>query len=107
MMEPETKNIKCIIIDDEQESCDRLERLLNKIPGIEVLTKETKPDAGIKGGNALFPDIVFIDVEMPGKSGFDVVNEIRDKNVFPTFIFVTGYNQYAIKAIRNAAFDFL
>ena len=53
------------------------------------------------------PDIVFLDVEMPKKSGFDVVHEVRKQNINPTFIFVTGYNQYAIKAIHNAAFDYL
>ncbi len=107
MIEQSVKNIKCIIIDDEQEACDRLERLLSKISGVEVIAKEKNPDTGIKEAVSLTPDIVFIDVEMPGKSGFDVVGEIREKKVFPTFIFVTGYNQYAIKAIRNAAFDFL
>jgi len=106
-MEQSVKNIKCIIIDDEQEACDRLERLLIKIPGVEVIAKEKNPETGIKEAIRSFPDIVFIDVEMPGKSGFDVVAEIREKKIFPTFIFVTGYDQYAIKAIRNAAFDFL
>lgn len=100
-------NITSIIIDDEQEAGDRLESLLNKIPGVRVLLKERNPDAGINEIIRLSPDLVFIDVEMPGKSGFDVVNEIREKKIFPNFIFVTGYDQYAIKAIRNAAFDFL
>ena len=107
MINAETNNINCIIIDDEQEACDRFESLLSKIPGVEVTAKENNPEKGIKEVIKLFPDIVFLDVEMPGKSGFDVVSEIREMKVFPTFIFVTGYNQYAIKAIRNAAFDFL
>ncbi|GAB4299567.1 MAG: hypothetical protein Kow0098_26200 [Ignavibacteriaceae bacterium] len=99
--------ITCLIIDDEREACDRLESLLLKIPGITVISKETDPDMGISKCTESSPDIVFLDVEMPGKSGFDIVNEIRNANEFPTFIFVTGYDQYAIKAIRNAAFDFL
>ncbi len=44
---------------------------------------------------------------MPRKTGFDIIKEVRKQNVNPKFIFVTGYNQYAIKAIRVAAFDFL
>jgi len=101
------KNITCIIIDDEKDSCDRMENLVSKISGITILTKENNPETGIKEVVRLTPDIVFLDVEMPGKNGFDVVHEIREKNVFPTFIFVTGFDQYAIKAIRSAAFDFL
>ena len=100
-------SLKCLIVDDEQEACDRLESLLNKIPDVEVICKETNPAAGIIEVLRLYPDIVFTDVEMPGKSGFDIVHEIQKKGLSPTFIFVTGYDQYAIKAIRNSAFDFL
>jgi DNA-binding NarL/FixJ family response regulator len=106
-MNTETKKITCVIIDDEIEACDRLESLLTKIPNIKVLSKETRTERGIQTVIELFPDIVFLDVEMPRQSGFDVINEIRKNNVFPIFIFVTGYNQYAIKAIREAAFDYL
>ncbi|MCL6098497.1 MAG: response regulator transcription factor [Bacteroidetes bacterium] len=102
-----TNKIKCIIIDDEKEACDRLESILNKIPGLQVLTVETNPERGINEVVNLYPDIVFVDVEMPGTNGIEVVQEIKKRKVFPTFIFVTGYNQYAIKAIRNAAFDYL
>jgi len=101
------KNITCIIIDDEKEACDRLESLFNKIPSLKILAKELKADNGIKAALDFYPDIIFLDIEMPDKSGFDVVKAIRRENVFPTFIFVTGYDQYAIKAIRNAAFDYL
>ena len=107
MMKPEIKNIKCIIIDDEKEACDRLESLLKNIENIRVEKKIESAKDGIKKIVELLPDIVFLDVEMPGKSGFDVVHEVRAQDVNPTFIFVTGYNQYAIKAIRNAAFDYL
>ena len=106
-METNPQLIKCIIIDDEIDACDRLESLIKKIPSIEVLSKETEPGEGIGEVVKLAPELVFIDVEMPGMSGFDVVKAIRKKGVFPTFIFVTGYDQYAIKAIRNEAFDFL
>ena len=106
-MKQGTNRIKCMIIDDERDACDRLESLLNKIPEAEVISKETKPGYGIEEVINTNPDIIFLDVEMPGMSGFDVVKEIREKRLRPTFIFVTGYDQYAIKAIRSAAFDFL
>lgn len=99
--------ITCIIIDDERDACDRLENLLGKIPSIQVIAKETSADKAVEATAEHTPELIFIDVEMPGKSGFDVVKEIRERGVHPTFIFVTGYDQYAIKAIRNEAFDFL
>lgn len=99
--------IRCVIIDDETESCDRLESLLNKMDAVEVLSKETNADKGIETVLKSEPDLIFLDVEMPGKSGFDVAESIRAGDVSPTFIFVTGYDQYAIKAIRSAAFDYL
>ncbi|MBT4967549.1 MAG: response regulator transcription factor, partial [Bacteroidetes bacterium] len=53
------------------------------------------------------PDIVFLDVEMPAMTGFDLMKKVRGNFVFPSFIFVTAYNQYAIKALKTEAFDYL
>ena len=106
-MKTEVKLIKCVIIDDEIEACDRLQSLLEKIPTISIVAIETKVETGIKKVIEYSPDLVILDVEMPKENGLEVVKEIRTKNVFPTFIFVSGYNQYAIKAIRSAAFDYL
>lgn len=101
------KETTCIIIDDELQIRDRLESLLLKFDHIKVLSKEGVPEPAIKKVLELKPDIVFVDVEMPRMNGFDVVKAIREKQFYPTFIFVTAYNQYAIKAIKNEAFDFL
>lgn len=101
------KTISCVVIDDEIESCNRLQDLLEKIPGIRVTGCETSGEAGIKTVVKLMPDVVFLDVEMPDYNGFDIIRNIREKNVFPEFILVTGYSQYAIKAIKNEAFDYL
>ncbi|GBD92359.1 response regulator protein TmoT [bacterium BMS3Abin04] len=99
--------LNCILIDDETEALDRLESLLTKFEFINILAKIDSAENAVKQIIELKPNLVFIDVEMPRKSGFDIINEVRDLNVNPKFIFVTGYNQYAIKAIRAAAFDFL
>ncbi len=99
--------INCIIIDDEIEACDRLENLLIKIDRLKVVGKETNADKGIKKVVELLPELVFVDIEMPKKNGFEIVNEIKDQKAYPIFIFVTAYEQYAIKAIRSAAFDYL
>jgi len=99
--------IKCILIDDEIEATNRFESLLKKLDNTEIVAAENDPDTAIETIVELKPDLVFVDVEMPGMSGFDVVKAVRAQNISPTFIFVTAYNQYAIKAIRQAAFDFL
>ncbi|HXH17749.1 MAG TPA: response regulator [Chitinophagales bacterium] len=101
------KAITCLIIDDEELARERLESLLKMHKEIEVLAKIGDPDEAVKEIIYHEPALVFIDVEMPRKSGFDVVKEVREAGFNPTFIFATGYNQYAIKAIKNAAFDYL
>jgi len=99
--------MRCIIIDDEVEVRNRLECLLQKMNGVEVIATAGAPEQAIETVLELKPDLVFIDVEMPRMNGFEVVKQIRKQEFFPTFIFVTAYNQYAIKAIKSEAFDFL
>ena len=103
----ETKEITCAIVDDELQIRNRLESLLLKFDNVKILFKEGIPEKAVEKVVASSPDIVFIDVEMPRMNGFDVVKAIREKFCHPTFIFVTAYNQYAIKAIKNGAFDYL
>ena len=97
----------CIIVDDEWQARERLISLLEEYSNLDVIADHGDSNQAIKDIILSEPDIVFIDVEMPRKSGFDVVKEVRAAGVYPTFIFVTGYNQYAIKAIKNAAFDYI
>ncbi len=99
--------LNCILIDDEQEALDRLESLLIKFDFVNILSKIDIPEEAAEEIIKQKPNLVFIDVEMPRKTGFDIIKEVREQNRNPKFIFVTGYNQYAIKAIRAEAFDFL
>src|SRR4030043_2361728 len=101
------QDIKSIIVDYEKEARDRLLELLKKIEGVVISGCEGDPETAIRKIIKLKPDIVFLDIEMPGMNGFEVVHEVRSNLVYPTFIFVTGYDQYTIKAIKNAAFDYL
>jgi DNA-binding NarL/FixJ family response regulator len=101
------KEITCIVLDDEKEARERLVILLSKVEGIKIIGIEGEPEKAIESITSKIPDLVFIDVEMPRLTGFDVVREVRKNNVNPDFIFVTGYNQYAIKAIKKEAFDYL
>jgi DNA-binding NarL/FixJ family response regulator len=97
----------CILIDDEQPAIDRIESLLNMINQVEIIARETTPEQAMESIKKYRPDILFLDVEMPRLSGFDIVKQTRSYIYNPTYIFVTAYNQYAIKAIKAEAFDFL
>lgn len=98
---------RCIVVDDEALAVERLCNLLNQLKQVDIIETALSPEKAIKEILAQKPDIVFIDVEMPRISGFELVKEIRANLFNPTFIFVTAYNHYAIKAIKAEAFDFL
>ena len=103
----EPNKIKAIVIDDEPEALTRMEYILDKFPEIEVLKYLANPTKAVMIVKETKPDLVFVDVEMPNKSGFDVVNDLRDAGFNPYFIFVTAFGQYSFKAIKKEAFDFL
>lgn len=96
-----------ILVDDEQLAIDRLIQLFEKIPGIEILTALTCPNLARAEIIRQQPDLLFTDVEMPDMSGFDLVRSVKEAGLDPKIIFVTGHNHYAIKAIREQAFDYL
>lgn len=99
--------IKAIVVDDEPHSRDILEHLLKLDGAISVLAKCQNISEALAATITLKPDIVFLDIEMPGGSGFDFLEQLRHFDVAPEIVFVTAYNQYAIKAIKHSAFDYL
>jgi len=101
------KPIKCTIVDDNPLALDRLEGMLKLSGQTFIIEKWADPEEAVIHIPEDIPDLVFLDVEMPGMSGFDVINKLHQAHCFPVFIFVTGFNQYAIKAIKAEAFDYL
>jgi len=99
--------INCMIVDDERDAIARLKQLLKNFNNIKILTTEDDAERACKKIVQSNPEIVFLDIEMPNKTGFGIIDEVRKLNVNPTFILTTAFSQYAIKAIREAAFDFL
>jgi len=99
--------LTCMIIDDEIPALDRLEELIRMNNRLEIIGRETVPEKAIDRIRECRPELVFLDVEMPRMSGFDVVDHTRSHLYNPTYIFVTAYNQYAIKAIKAEALDYL
>lgn len=101
------KKLRSIIIDDEQESIELIDNLLHDIEQVEVVATCTNVDDAITLILNHKPDILFLDIQMPGKTGFDLLNELKDFDISPYIIFVTAFDQYAIKAIHHSAFDYI
>jgi two-component system LytT family response regulator len=101
------KELKVLIVDDEAEARDILERQLLRTGGLRVIGKAASVDEGIELIISDRPDIVFLDVQMPEKDGFELVRELKKYNLKTTVIFVTAHIEYAVNALKAAAFDYL
>ena len=101
------KQISCIIVDDEHSAIAVLKGLLRTIPGVSLLAEITDPALAVETIGKHAPDLVFLDIQMPGKSGFEIAHELHEAGDPPDIIFVTAFDRFAIEAIRHAAFDFL
>jgi two-component system, LytTR family, response regulator len=98
--------LTAVIIDDEANSVDVLKSLLaTYCPNVRVVGQGENAAAGRKLVAEYTPDIVFLDIEMPFESGFDMLDSLEYKNV--SVIFVTAYDHYALKAIKYLAMDYL
>lgn len=97
-------SIKAIIIDDERLARNELKKLLQDHSDIEVIDEAANVDDGIEKIETLNPDLIFLDIQMPGKTGFDLLAEVEKA---PKVIFTTAYDEYAIKAFEVNALDYL
>ena len=97
----------CIIVEDEIKVASHLNHLISDFTDLEVLQVETNPTQAVEYICKLKPDIVFLDVEMPEKSGFELIDDVRKRSVFPAFVLVTAFDHYAIKAVKGSSFDYL
>ena len=96
--------IKAIIIDDERLARNELKKLLMEFPEIEVVAEAANAGEGVEKIESLNPELVFLDIQMPGKTGFDMLAEL-DRT--PNVIFTTAYDEYALKAFEVNALDYL
>jgi two-component system, LytTR family, response regulator len=96
--------IRAIIIDDERLARNELRKLLIDFPEIEVVAEGANANEGLEKIETINPDLVFLDIQMPGKTGFDMLAEL-DKA--PHVIFTTAYDEYALKAFEVNALDYL
>jgi two-component system, LytTR family, response regulator len=96
--------MRAIIIDDERLARAELKKLLQDYPEVEVIDEAANADEGINKIDSLQPDLVFLDIQMPGKTGFDMLAELERA---PHVIFTTAYDEYALKAFEVNALDYL
>jgi two-component system LytT family response regulator len=96
--------LKVILIDDERLARNELRRMLSEFSDVEIVGEAANASEGIEKIETLNPDLVFLDIQMPGKSGFDMLSQLEKA---PHVIFVTAYDEYALKAFDVNALDYL
>lgn len=93
-----------IVIDDERLARNELKKLLSDYPEVEVIGEAGNVDEAVKLIEELGPDLIFLDIQMPAKTGFDLLAELE---VLPSVIFTTAHDEYALKAFEVNALDYL
>lgn len=99
-----TNKIKAVLIDDEEFARGDLRLMLSKYDEIEIIGEAEDAESGRILVEKLNPEVIFLDIQMPGKSGFELLNELQTE---AKIIFVTAYDDYAIKAFEVNAQDYL
>jgi two-component system LytT family response regulator len=99
--------LRIVTVDDEPLARDRLRRLLSKEPDIEIVAECADGSAAIEAVRRHSPDVLLLDVQMPGMDGFEVVRALGDIDKPPALVFVTAYDQHAVRAFEARAIDYL
>ena len=103
-----TTTVSTLIVDDEQLARDELSFLLKDFPEIEILDFASNGLEALQMVEQLEPDLVFIDVQMPGLDGLGVIRQLREKDgLLPHFVLTTAFDSYAIEGFRLQALDYL
>ena len=98
--------LRILIVDDEVLARRGLKHRLNQVADAEVVAEARNGREALKAIRELKPDLVFLDIQMPGIGGFEVVAELQDEDM-PAIVFVTAFDEYAIKAFDANAIDYL
>src|SRR6185503_12654521 len=100
-------DLRTVLVDDEQLARDELGYLLGQVGGVEVIGQAGNGVEALATIERLHPDLVFLDVQMPGLTGFEVARRMLDGGPTSQIIFVTAYDQHAIEAFEVNAVDYL
>jgi len=108
MRDRATPTLTTVVVDDEQLACDELAYLLKDFPEIDLIGSAANGLQAVDLIRQAEPELVFLDVHMPGLDGMGVIRRLREgQATLPHFIFVTAYDQYAVEAFRLEAMEYL
>src|SRR3984885_5561223 len=103
-----TATISAILVDDEKLASEELAYQLKEFPDIDIIATASNGLEALKLIQDLEPDLVFMDVQMPGLDGMGVIRKLREQDVpLPYFVMATAYDQYAVEAFRWEALDYV
>ena len=103
----EPTDLKILIADDEPLAAERLQLLLARCDGIDLVGMASDGDSAVRMTDALKPDLLLLDIAMPGLDGIDVARALTSDNGSPAVVFVTAFDQFAVAAFEVAAVDYL
>jgi two-component system response regulator LytT len=103
----EAADLRTVVVDDEQLARDELGYLLGRVGGVEVIGQAANGIEALATIDRLRPDLVFLDIQMPGLTGFEVARHVVETGLRSHIIFVTAYDQHAIEAFEVNAVDYL
>jgi two-component system, LytTR family, response regulator len=98
--------MRVLIVDDERPARDKLRLLLEREPGIEILGESPDGDAAVRDIEQLAPEVVFLDIRMPKRDGFSVIEAVAPERM-PLVVFVTAHDEHALRAFEVHAVDYL
>lgn len=99
--------VKALIVDDEPDARLTIKFLLRKHPEIQVVAEAGNAEESIRVILQQQPELIFLDIDMPGKNGLELAQELRDMQLNCSIIFITAFNSHAIAAFKVAALDYL
>ena len=99
--------IRCIIVDDEAPARDELRYLLSEYREVEIIDEADSATTAIAKIEALKPDLVFLDIQMPGRNGFEVIQALAGRGRQPVYVFATAFDNYAVQAFEASAVDYI
>jgi len=104
---PVEELLNILIVDDEPEARELLKFILQEEDGLKVIGLAGTVDEALSLLKQENPDLVLLDIQMPGKDGFHFIEKVKESGLEPGIIFVTAFDHYAIQAIRNSVFDYI
>ena len=99
--------LRVLIADDEPLAAERLQLLLAKCDGIDLVGTATDGDSTVRMADALAPDLLLLDIAMPGQDGIGVARALGERRPSPAVIFITAFDQFAVAAFEVEAVDYL